>query len=89
MFQNIVLCGGTTMIKGFSKRIYSQLPFFLENTTTNSLTISDEIHKDLATWIGGSMIASMSTFNKLLINKENLAEIGEERIGTNIFKKII
>lgn len=84
MFNNIVLAGGTSMMKGFSQRIYNYLPSFLE--TNEQLGVVADNLRYISTWIGASMISSMSTFNKLLITRENLTENGDDRIG--VFKKI-
>jgi actin-related protein len=88
MFNNIVLAGGTSMMKGFSNKIQKYLPSLLDNTDPGSINIIDDNQRHLSTWIGASMISSMSTFNRLLINKETLMETGEDRIGVGIFKKI-
>lgn len=88
MFSNIVLAGGTSMMKGFPNKIQKYLPSLLDNTDPNSIFIVDDNQRHLSTWIGASMISSMSTFSKLLINKETLLEIGEDRIGVGIYKKI-
>ena len=88
MFSNIVLAGGTSMMRGFPQRIHKSLPTLLDNTDSNSIKIIDDIQRHLSTWIGASMIASMSTFNKLLINKETLIENGEDRTKVGVYKKI-
>jgi actin-related protein len=83
MFNNIVLAGGTSMMEGFSYRIEKDLSKNISNTKLNVIS---ENMRNLSTWIGASMISSMSTFNKLLITRESLSESGENRVG--IFKKI-
>mmetsp|Transcript_18459 Transcript_18459/g.19081 ORF Transcript_18459/g.19081 Transcript_18459/m.19081 type:complete len:179 (+) Transcript_18459:270-806(+) len=88
MFNNIVLAGGTSMMNGFSNKIHRYLPSLLDNTDPSSINIVEDNQRHLSTWIGASMISSMSTFNKLLISKESTNENGEDRIGVGIFKKI-
>jgi actin beta/gamma 1 len=89
MFGNIVLSGGTTMMSGFSNRIYKELPshlsqFYYDNNNTKSdlefshlTNIVAEGYRHIAPWIGASMVASMSTFNQVFITKEDFNEGGE------------
>lgn len=87
MFNNIVLTGGTSMMNGFNFRINKYLPDLIKTEDVNAkLNIVADTLRYNSTWIGASMIASMSTFNKLLITKEMWADSGEEKI--NIYKKI-
>jgi actin-related protein len=86
MFNNIVLAGGTSMMSGFSQRLSRSLPSYLDQGDSNSINIVADNLRYLSTWIGGSMISSMSTFSKLLITREIWMESGEDKIG--IFKKI-
>ena len=88
MFNNIMLAGGTSMMKNFPERIKRNLPVLLDNSDPSSINIVDDSMRHLSTWIGASMISSMSTFNKLLINRETYLESGEDKIAVGIFKKI-
>ena len=74
------------MMKGFSERLQRSLPSYLEQNDQSNVTIVSDNLRDLSTWIGASMIASMSTFNKLLITRESFADKGEDNLG--ILKKI-
>lgn len=86
MFNNIVLSGGTSMMSGLSQRIYKNLPSFLDSNDTSQLNLVFDNLRYYSTWIGASMISSMSTFNKLLITREIWMDSGEDKVG--IFKKI-
>lgn len=86
MFNNIILAGGTSMMGGFSQRLLRNLPSYLDQSDTSSINIVSDNLRHLSTWIGQSMISSMSTFNKLLITREAWTENGEDKI--DIFKKI-
>ena len=91
MLQNIVLSGGTTMMPGFAQRIKSTLFHHFEGDFTYSslnhhANIVAELNRDISTWVGGSMVASMSSFEKVFIRKEEYIENGEDRL--TLFSKI-
>ena len=89
MTNNIVLSGGTTMMPGFSQRIKKTLYIPLNEMDLNinsNCQIVTEGNRYISTWIGASMIASMSSFEKVFIKKEEYLENGEDRIS--LFSKI-
>lgn len=85
MMNNVVLAGGTTMIHGFKERVYSELlrKYFNDNKSYD-IHVSAENYRNISTWIGGSMLASMSTFKELFFTKNDLKEQGE-RLYPKIF----
>lgn len=88
MLNNIVLSGGTTMMPGFLNRINLQLKDVLnrENIMFNSYQVIAEGNRNISSWLGASMIASMSSFNNVFITREEYNENGENKL--NIFQKI-
>jgi actin-related protein len=88
MLNNIVLSGGTTMMPGFSNRINLQLKDALnrENISYSSYKVIAEGNRNISSWIGASMISSMSSFNNVFITREEYNENGENKL--NIFQKI-
>lgn len=88
MLNNIVLSGGTTMMPGFSSRINLQLREVLnkENINFNSYQVIAEGNRNISSWIGASMISSMSSFNNVFVSREEYNENGENKM--NIFQKI-
>jgi actin-related protein len=89
MSNNIVLSGGTTMIPGFQQRIKTTFMNSkeIEFSSLHNSQIIAEGNRNIATWIGASMIASMSSFEKMFIKKVDFMENGEERIP--LFSRII
>ena len=88
MMGNIILCGGTSMMPGFSQRVRISLPQNLENEGVHSsnFNVVAEGNRDISTWIGASMVSSMSSFDKIFIKRDDFHESGEERV--NLFSKI-
>jgi actin-related protein len=89
MIGNIVLSGGTTMIPGFQQRIKNNLVNNIDSEYGNfaNSQIIAEGNRYIASWIGASMISSMSSFEKMFIKKADFMENGEERIS--LFSRII
>ncbi len=88
MLNNVVLSGGTTMMAGFPQRIKKTLSNYLDNdyNYNSSPQIIAEGNRSISTWIGASMVASMSSFDKVFIKKEDFNENGEDRLP--LFSKI-
>lgn len=73
MMGNILLCGGSTMIEGFADR------FQLELATacpSDSLGISASPHRKFSVWTGGSILASLHSFQDLWISRSVYEEYG-------------
>lgn len=88
MLNNIVLSGGSTMMHGFSQRIKKTLHqnFDVELPSNTPTNVISENNRYISTWIGASMVASMSSFDKVFIKKDEYNEVGEDRLS--LFSKI-
>ena len=84
LVNNIILSGGTTMIHGFSERIRKELSGYKDENEWSlefkPIIVADN-NRYISKWIGMSMIASMSAFDKLFIKKSEYQELGEERFS--------
>ena len=84
LIENIVLSGGTTMMEGFADRVYQDLYNYKDNNQFEleyEPVIIAENNRAIGKWIGMSMIASMSAFDKLFIKKSDYQELGDERFS--------
>jgi len=84
LIENIVLSGGTTMMEGFADRVYQDLYNYKDNNGFEleyEPVIIAENNRAIGKWIGMSMIASMSAFDKLFIKKSDYQELGDERFS--------
>ena len=84
LIENIVLSGGTTMMEGFADRVYQDLYNYKDNNQFEleyEPVIIAENNRAIGKWIGMSMIASMSAFDKLFIKKSEYQELGDERFS--------
>ena len=74
LFNNIILGGGNTFIKGFDTRLKNEID---EIKKRNCGIISLKERKYSA-WIGGSGIASLSNFSNKWISRNNYFDYGEK-----------
>ncbi|PHT44419.1 Actin-1 [Capsicum baccatum] len=74
LFANIVLSGGSTMFPGIAKRMSKEITALAPSSTKIKVIASPE--RKYSTWIGGSIFASLATFQKMLIVKAEYDESG-------------
>ena len=83
LWRNIVLSGGTTMFAGFSERLHKELTLLApHNTTINVIALPE---RKYLTWIGGSVLASLSTFQDKWISKMEYDESGPAIVHRKCF----
>eukprot|EP01084_Bolivina_argentea_P190452 327280_1 len=74
LYENIILSGGNTMIKGIQYRIQKEMKLFDVHEMKINITANDE--RKYSSWIGGSIISSLSSFDDLLISRREYDEYG-------------
>ncbi|TRZ00643.1 hypothetical protein DNTS_027223 [Danionella cerebrum] len=72
LFSNIVLSGGSTLLKGFGDRLLSEVKKLAPKDI--KIKISAPQERLYSTWIGGSILASLDTFKKMWISKKEYEE---------------
>jgi centractin len=63
LYSNIVLSGGSTLTKGFGDRLLSELQRLAVKDMRIKIFAPPE--RKYVTWIGGSILAGLSTFRKV------------------------
>lgn len=74
LYSSIVLSGGSTLFPGFVERLSKEIATLLPKNV--KLAIRSPPERRYATWKGGSVLASLSNFNRLLISKQEYEEVG-------------
>jgi len=74
LFANIVLSGGTTMYPGIADRMQKEITNLAPSTLKIKIIAPPE--RKYSVWIGGSILASLSTFQTMWITKEEYEESG-------------
>jgi actin-related protein len=83
MRANIVLAGGTTLLSGLTERLKKELTALLPPAMPPKIIAPPE--RRLSTWIGGSVLSSLSTFQRMWISKEEYDEHGPTIIHRKCF----
>jgi actin-related protein len=86
LLGNVVLSGGSTMFAGIAERLHKEL-FALAPSTMQPCQIKIVAPEDrkYSVWIGGSVLASLSTFQKMWISKEEYDESGPSFVHLKCF----
>jgi len=74
LYANIVLSGGTTMYEGIAERITKEITNLAPPSMKIKVVAPPE--RKYSVWIGGSILASLSTFQQMWISKEEYEESG-------------
>eukprot|EP01094_Clydonella_sp_ATCC50884_P007083 TRINITY_DN1625_c0_g2_i2.p1 TRINITY_DN1625_c0_g2~~TRINITY_DN1625_c0_g2_i2.p1 ORF type:complete len:294 (+),score=84.67 TRINITY_DN1625_c0_g2_i2:95-883(+) len=74
LYGHVVFSGGSTMFPGMADRMQKELTALAPSTIKVRIFASPE-HK-FAAWAGGSLVASLSTFQRLCISREEYDETG-------------
>ncbi|ROT70787.1 putative actin, cytoplasmic 2-like isoform X2 [Penaeus vannamei] len=74
LYCGIILTGGTTLIPGFAERMRKEITALTPSGIRVRVHARDE--RGFGAWIGGSILASLSTFQKLWVSKGDYDEIG-------------
>jgi len=72
LFGNIVLSGGSTMIKGFGDRLLHEVQRLAVKDMRIKIFAPPE--RLYSTWIGGSILAGLSTFRKMWVSIDDWHE---------------
>jgi len=74
LYGNVVLSGGTTMFPGIADRMQKELMAL--SPTSMKIKIVAPPERKYSVWIGGSILASLSTFQNLWCSKQEYDESG-------------
>jgi len=77
LFHNIILSGGSTLFPGISERMLKEISVLAPASAKVKIVAPPE--RRYAAWIGGSILASLSTFDRSMwVSKEEFEESGPE-----------
>jgi actin beta/gamma 1 len=83
LYANIVLSGGTTMYPGIADRMQKDITALAPNTMKIKIIAPPE--RKYSVWIGGSILASLSTFQSMWISKQEYDESGPAIVHRKCF----
>ena len=74
LYNNVVLAGGTTLMKNFYERFTTELRQMCGETAKTEISVTAALHRKNAAWVGGSMLASFNTFHGMTIRQQEYSE---------------
>jgi len=83
LYGNIVLSGGTTMFPGIAERLHKEMTALAPAAIKVKVVAPPE--RKYSVWIGGSILASLSTFQQMWISKEEYDESGPSIVHRKCF----
>jgi len=83
LYGNIVMSGGTTMYPGISDRMQKEITALAPSTMKVKIIAPPE--RKYSVWIGGSILASLSTFQQMWISKQEYDESGPSIVHRKCF----
>jgi actin-related protein len=83
LYANIVMSGGTTMYPGIAERMTKELTQLAPSTMKIKVVAPPE--RKYSVWIGGSILASLSTFQQMWISKAEYDESGPSIVHRKCF----
>ena len=83
LFQNIILAGGTTLFEGMGERMWHEIHQLAP--ANNKIKVLAPPERKFSVWLGGSILAALSTFQTMWINKQEYDESGPPIIPRKCF----
>ena len=83
MYSNVVLGGGSTMFAGFAERFDKELKALAPSSTKTKVIAPPE--RMCSSWIGGSILGSLSAFQDIWISKQEYEEAGSAIVCKKCF----
>jgi len=74
LYGNILLSGGTTMLRGLPERLQKEVTSLAPNQMKVKVVAPPE--RKFSVWMGGSVLASLDTFQSMWITQEEYQESG-------------
>lgn len=83
LFGNIILSGGSTLFDGMAERMWHEMHALAP--TNNRIKVLAPPERKYSVWLGGSILASLSTFQTMWITKQEYDENGPNIIHRKCF----
>merc|ERR1712098_50535 len=83
LYANTVMSGGTTMYAGIADRMQKEITALAPSTIKIKIIAPPE--RKYSVWIGGSILASLSTFQQMWISKQEYDECGPAIVHRKCF----
>lgn len=85
MLSNIILCGGGSLTPGLTERLHAELSAMVPSTFKVRFTSVLKVERQFSVFIGGSILASLGSFQQLWISKQEFEEVGAHALCAERF----
>jgi actin-related protein len=85
MLSNIVLSGGTTILRGMEDRLTKELTGLAPSARMKGFKVIAPPKRLYFAWQGGSVLANLSTFSLMWISKQKYDEAGPSIVHRKCF----
>ncbi|KAL4169455.1 hypothetical protein KRP22_010375 [Phytophthora ramorum] len=85
MLTNIILCGGGSLTPGITERLHTELTKMVPSTFKIRFTTVTKIERQFSVFIGGSILASLGSFQQLWVSKREFDEVGAHALCADRF----
>ena len=83
LYSNIILSGGNSMFKGLPEKFDRQIRALAPSSFKKIINVIASPERKVSAWIGGSILAAISTSEQILIKKEKYEEEGIKKKKKN------
>jgi actin len=83
LYSNVVLSGGTTMFPGMGDRLTKEMDILSPASVRVKVVAPPE--RKYSVWIGGSILASLTTFQEMWVTKDEYEEVGPAIVHRKCF----
>ncbi|WP_219061451.1 actin family protein [Pseudomonas sp. UMAB-08] len=83
LFSNIVLSGGSTLFSGMAERLQKEIIALAPSSIKIRVVAPSECKYSV--WVGGSILASLSTFQTMWITRKDYDEVGPSIVSEKCF----
>ncbi|GKT23871.1 Actin [Aduncisulcus paluster] len=82
LFNNIVLCGGNTLFKGFASRLRTEVDKSIDKGPKIHVNVIDTPEREYSVWLGGSILTRLTTFDSMVMTAKEYDEQGVSIVHT-------
>jgi len=81
LYGSVVVTGGNTLLQGFPERLNRDLSHRApSNTRLKMISANGSVERRFGAWIGGSILASIGTFQQMWISAQEYEEGGKSQV---------
>lgn len=86
LVNNIVFTGGSSLLQGFTERIHQDIVRAFPALKVRIWASGNFNERRYASWIGGSIVASLGTFHQLWVSRQEYEEVGADQLIEKRFR---